>query len=142
MTDIIEKCQVCHVSMVDQHGMPYVVPMNFGFADEVIYLHSAQTGKIIDILKNNPAVCINFTTDHKLRYQHEEVACSWNMKYRSVLCYGKVKFLDTPDEKVKALNVIMNHYAGKDFSYNDPAIREVNCWIVAIDVMEGRAYGY
>ena len=142
MTSVIRKCQVCYVSMVDKAGKPYVVAMNFGFADQVIYLHSAQNGKKIEILKDNPAVCINFSTDHELRYQHEEVACSWNMKYRSVLCYGNVKFVEDPTEKIRILNVIMNHYAGKDFTYNDPAIREVNCWIVPVDTMEGRAFGY
>ena len=94
LVDILQRCQYCHLAMVDLEGKPYVIPMNFGFKDDMIYLHGAQHGKKIDIMKEHPEVCINFTTDHILRYQNEEVACSWSMKYRSVLCYGKAEFIE------------------------------------------------
>ncbi len=71
LVDVIQHCQYCHLSMVDAEGNPYVIPMNFGFKDDVVYLHGAQHGKKIEILKKHPAVCINFTTDHLLRYQNE-----------------------------------------------------------------------
>ena len=51
MFQVIEKCDACYVSMVDQNNMPYVVPLNFGVKDGVIYLHSSPKGKKIDILK-------------------------------------------------------------------------------------------
>ncbi|MEI6456856.1 MAG: pyridoxamine 5'-phosphate oxidase family protein, partial [bacterium] len=82
--DIIRQSQWCHLSMTDAWGKPYVIPLNFGFKDDVIYMHGAQQGKKIDALKKNPFVCINFSVDHALRYQSEQVACSWSMKYRSV----------------------------------------------------------
>ena len=47
INDIISRCQICHVAMVDTEGKPYLVPMNFGFVDDIIYLHSAQKGKKI-----------------------------------------------------------------------------------------------
>ncbi len=140
--EIIKKCQVCTVSMVDSDGMPYLVPMNFGFEEDVVYLHSAKEGKKIDILKRNPAVCINFTTDHELRYQNEDVACSWSMKYRSVLIYGKVEFIEGTEEKILHLNKIMKNYTPKDFSYNPPSLREVCCWKVRVERFEGRSFGY
>jgi nitroimidazol reductase NimA-like FMN-containing flavoprotein (pyridoxamine 5'-phosphate oxidase superfamily) len=140
--DIIQRCQWCHLAMTDLDGKPYVIPMNFGFRDGVIYLHGAQHGKKIDILKQHPSVCINFTTDHVLRYQNEKVACSWSMKYRSVLCYGKAEFITDPEEKIAALNIIMAHYAPGEFKFNPPSIREVNVFPVKVDRFEGRIYGY
>jgi nitroimidazol reductase NimA-like FMN-containing flavoprotein (pyridoxamine 5'-phosphate oxidase superfamily) len=140
--EIIRKCQVCTISMVDPDGKPYLVPMNFGFEEDVVYLHSAKEGKKIDILKNNPEVCINFTTDHELRYQNEDVACSWSMKYRSVLIYGKVEFVEDTEEKILHLNKIMKNYTPKDFSYNPPSLREVSCWKVRVERFEGRSFGY
>ena len=116
--------------------------MNFGFKDDVIYLHGAQHGKKIDILKQHPEVCINFTTDHQLRYQNEQVACSWSMKYRSVLCYGNAEFITGPDEKIAALNLVMARFTKAEFKFNPPAIREVNVWKINIMKYEGRAYGY
>lgn len=140
--DIIQRCQFCHLSMVDLEGKPYVIPMNFGFEHDVIYLHGAQHGKKIDILRQHPSVCINFTTDHVLRYQNEEVACSWSMKYRSVLCYGEAEFILEPEEKTAAFHIVMSQYTKGKFKFNPPSIREVNVWKVKVLKYEGRTYGY
>lgn len=37
---IIRQSDVCFVGMADTDGTPYVLPMNFGYKDGVIYLHS------------------------------------------------------------------------------------------------------
>jgi uncharacterized protein len=142
MEEIIRKCQVCHVAMTDDEGMPYVLPFNFGYADNTVFLHSAQEGKKIRILKQNPNVCIEFSTDYLLRYQSENVGCSYTMKYRSVLVYGKVEFVEDPDEKVRIMNTVMKNYAPGNFVFNPPSVREVCCWIVRIEKMEGKINGY
>jgi len=140
--DIINKCDICYMGMTDQNNKPYVLPFNFGFDGKTIYLHSAQKGKKIDILENNPNVCVAFSTDHVLRYQNEEVACSWGMKYRSVLAYGKVEFIEDYDQKVDALNHIMKKYAGKEYTYNEPAVIDVKTYKVVVEKFDGRVYGY
>ena len=142
INEIIHKCDVCHVGMVDQENKPYVLPFNFGFENGIIYLHSAPEGKKITVLEHNDQVCIAFSTDYVLRYQHEEVACSWSMRYRSVLVYGKAEFVEGPEEKINILNVIMAHYVNRKFDYNAPAIREVMVFKVKVEKMEGRVYGY
>ena len=139
---IIRKCQVCHVAMTDEEGNPYVVPMNFGFESGMVFLHSSRAGRKIDILWKNPAVCIEFSTDYLLRCQNEAVACSYSMKYRSVLLFGKVEFVEDPEEKVKILDAIMKNYSPNAFRYNPPSLREVCCWRVKAERMEGRVYGY
>lgn len=50
---IIRQSDVCFVGMADTDGTPYVLPMNFGYKDGVIYLHSAQDGRSISILERN-----------------------------------------------------------------------------------------
>jgi nitroimidazol reductase NimA-like FMN-containing flavoprotein (pyridoxamine 5'-phosphate oxidase superfamily) len=139
---IICKCQTCSIAMIDPDGKPYVLPMNFGYADDYIYFHGSATGKKVDVLKNQADVCISFSTDHELRYVTEEVACSWSMRYRSVLVYGKAEFVEDSEEKIKCLNIVMAHYTDRKFEYNAPSIREVMVFKVKIDKMEGRVYGY
>lgn len=142
LEEIIRKCDVCYIGMVDQENKPYVLPLNFGYEDGCIYLHGAPEGKKIDVLKNNPVVCVVFSTDHELRYVNEEVACSWGMRYRSVLAYGKVEFIDEHEDKIKALNIVMANYSDREFTYNDPAVRDVKTFKVVVARMDGRAYGY
>ena len=64
--EIIKSCKICYVGMADSSGVPYVLPMNFGYKDGVIYLHSAQDGSSISILEENPNICITFCTDADL----------------------------------------------------------------------------
>lgn len=139
---IIKKCELCNVAMIDLDGNPYVIPMNFGYKDASIYLHSSQKGKKIDILKKNNTVCVSFSTDHLLRWQSEKVACSYSMKYRSVLAYGKVEFVTEMEDKIDALNVIMKQYTDKTYKYSDPSLVEVCVFRVNIEKIDGRAYGY
>jgi len=142
LDSIIRKCQFCNMAMVDKAGKPYVLPMNFGYEEDCIYFHSAPTGRKAEILKNNPNVCVSFSADHQLRWVNEEVACSWGMKYRSVLAYGKVEFIDDFDEKEKALKIIMKNYSDIDFSFNAPAVKEVLVFRLKIEKLDGRALGY
>lgn len=139
---IIGNCEVCTLSMIDEEGAPYAIPMNFGFENGVFYLHSSAQGKKITALRNNPNVFITLSTDHELRWQSESVACSYSMKYRSVSASGRVVFVENEEEKVSALNIIMKQYTDKTFKYSDPAVREVCVFKVKVDKMQGRAYGY
>ncbi len=141
LESIIRKCQICNMAMVDEDGMPYVLPMNFGFEGDYIYFHSAQTGKKIDVLRNNPNVCISFSTDEKLKWVNKEVACSWGMSYRSVLAHGKVEFVDDFDQKEEALKVIMKTYSEINFTFNAPSVRDVLVFRVKIEKLHGRALG-
>lgn len=141
INEIIKNNQVCYVGMIDIEGMPYVIPMNFGFADDVIYLHSAPEGRSIESLKINPNVCITFCSQTELVYQHEQVACSYRMKGSSVICRGQVVFIDDFEEKVQALNITMKQYTDKDFTYSEPAVRNVCIWKIEIDTMTTKLFG-
>ncbi len=140
--EVIDKCEACYIGMIDENNKPYVLPFNFGYENETIYLHSAPFGKKIDILKQNPEVCVAFSTDHQLFHRHEPVACSYGMRYRSVLAFGKVEFVENYDDKVGVLNIIMRKYAGKDFSYNAPAVNNVAIYKVNIDKIETKISSY
>lgn len=139
---VIDKCEACYVGMVDTDHQPYVLPFNFGFEKNIIYLHSAQNGKKMDILKVNPRVCVSFSTDHQLFHRHETMACSYGMRYRSVLAFGKVEFVEDYDEKVEVLNIVMMKYAGKSFEYSPPSIHNVAVYKVIIDKIETKISNY
>jgi len=140
--EIIHKCDVCYVGMVDEHLLPYVLPFNFGYKDGIIYLHSAKTGKKMDILKSRPQVCIVFSTDHMLRAQSEQVACSYSMHYRSVQAFGEIEFIEEKEEKIEALNIIMANYTERSFNYNEPSLREVCTFKVKVREFSGKIFGY
>ena len=142
INEIIDKCDVCYIGMVDEEQMPYVLPFNFGYHNNTLYLHGSGNGKKIDILKKNINVCVAFSTDHELKAVNDNVACSYSMSFRSVLMYGKVSFITDYEKKEEALNYIMQKYTGKDFSYNKPAVNDICIFKVNIEKMTGKSSGY
>ncbi|MDD3209951.1 pyridoxamine 5'-phosphate oxidase family protein [Bacteroides graminisolvens] len=138
--EIISRCDICYVGITDLEGDPYVIPMNFGYQDGVIYLHSGPTGSSIDMLNKNNKVCITFSIDHELVFQHPQVACSYRMKAKSVICRGKVGFIEDLDEKRQALDIIMKHYIDREFIYSDPAVKNVKIWEIPIDQVSAKEY--
>ena len=140
--EVIRACDVCYVGFADTDGTPYVLPMNFGYQDGVVYLHSAQTGRSISMIERNPRVCITFNTDRKLVAQHPEVACSFSMRSKSVVSWGKVRFEEDFDKKVEALDVIMSHYSDRKFRCGHPAVRNVKIWIVELEEMTCKEFGF
>jgi len=137
---IIRSCKHCIVSTVDKDGMPYSVPMNFGYYDNRIILHSAPTGSHLQNIEYNNRVCIVFCTDGTLVYQHKEVACSYRMQAKSVICFGKVHFIESDEEKEATMNKFMAQYTQNEFKYSKPAIRNVKVWIVEIEKMTAKAF--
>lgn len=83
MEKIIAKCQYCTMAMVDQNNHPYLLPMNFGYADAVVYLHSATQGKKVDILRNNNRVCLVFSTNRG-DYKYNDPAITNVLVYKVV----------------------------------------------------------
>ncbi|WP_026474458.1 pyridoxamine 5'-phosphate oxidase family protein [Alkaliflexus imshenetskii] len=139
--DVIKRADVCFVGVVTPENTPYVVPMNFGYLNGTIYLHSAPTGRIIDCLDQNANICVTFSIDHELAFQHPEVACSYRMKSKSVVAFGKVHFVEEMEAKREALNIIMRQYSDKEFQYSDPAVRNVKIWVVPVEEIRCKEFG-
>lgn len=141
--NVINSSLVCHIAMIDPEANPYLLPFNFGYYEGRLYIHCAPEGKKIKVWNNNPRVCVAFSTDYQMRIQHQDVACSYSMKYRSVLIYGHVNEIVNHEEKIRIMNVIMKKYSGRDnFTYNTPAINNVKVFEVIIERSDGRIYGY
>ncbi|HER24916.1 MAG TPA: pyridoxamine 5'-phosphate oxidase family protein [Candidatus Atribacteria bacterium] len=139
MISFIEKAIICRVGMCWQ-DMPYVIPMNFGYRNNNIFLHSASEGRKLDILRNNNKVCIEFDIDVEL-VQSPKV-CKTSMKYKSVLIFGKAVILKDMVEKKQALDIIMHHYNDHNssslFHYSEDVLEKVTMVKVKIEEMTGK----
>ena len=138
---IIRKCPYCMVGITDLQGNPYVIPMNFAYRDGVIYLHSGPDGGKLEMVKQHPQVCITFCEGHELVYMHRQMACSYSMKSRSVMCRGNIRFIEEMDEKRNILDLVMRHYVDYEFKYSEPAVRNVRIWEVKVEKMTCKSFG-
>ncbi len=133
--DVINRCLVCRLGLSDD-GFPYVVPMNFGYEGDTLFLHSAREGKKLDILRKNNRVCVEFDTDVEIISSDD--AFGWSARYACVMGFGTAWLVDDPAEKRKAYDALMLHYAGKTFEYPDPC---VDCSIIikiTLDSVSGK----
>jgi len=108
--DIISEARVCRIGLVDGYT-PYVVPVNFGFKNNIFYFHGAKSGKKIDTLRKNPAVCVEIDILEAFEPAEDGNACDYGFAYRSIIARGTARCIEDPGEKKEALTVIVKKYA-------------------------------
>ena len=140
---ILKACTVCRLGMV-QNQVPYVVPLNFGFdyADGklTLFFHCANEGKKIDILKENPLVC--FEMECGAEVVAKEKACSFSMKFRSIIGTGRVEFLSEDADKQHGLQMLMKQidHTGKtaNAEFTGGQLRGVTVLKLPVDTFEAK----
>jgi hypothetical protein len=137
--EIINKAKVCRLGLT-LHDTPYIVPVCFGYSAETIYFHSARKGEKIDIIKKNNRVCFEFDIDHEL--VESEEACSWGMKFRSVIGFGKASFVENIEEKQETLNIIMQNYTDNTSLFPEENLNSTLVVKIDIEQMAGKTSGY
>ena len=107
---IIEQCTTCHVAMMDDAGVPYVIPMSFGYSlkDGVLelYFHCAHVGKKLDCIRKNPNVAFSMCVENRIEI-HEDVYCKSGRFYASVVGQGKAEIVEDSAEKCRGLSLLM-----------------------------------
>jgi nitroimidazol reductase NimA-like FMN-containing flavoprotein (pyridoxamine 5'-phosphate oxidase superfamily) len=109
--DILIQSRICRIAMID-NGLPYILPFNYGFEKNVIYIHSSPAGKKIDLLAKNPRVC--FEIEQKADVVKNEKACKWATTYRSVVGYGNIEIISDFIQKKRGLEIIMAHHGAPE----------------------------
>ena len=101
------------ISSIDKEGFPQIIPMNFVFLDNSIYMHSHIRGEKIENIKRNSKV--GFEVDRNLEFlpsyfSDPEDASLADTLYISVVIKGEAVLVENNEEKVLALNGLMKKY--------------------------------
>ena len=136
---IIRESLVCRLSLSDG-AHPYVVPLCFGYEDGALYFHVAQEGRKIDIIRKNRNVCFEFDLDIEVIKSRD--ACGWGVKYTSVIGFGKAVLIDDLEEKKKALDIIVRHYAGRKYPLSEKALHSTAVIKVEVESLTGKQSGF
>lgn len=132
---VIKACKICHLAMVNE-GLPYLVPLNFGYKLEqgqlTLYFHSAKAGQKLTILQKNNQVCFEMETQGHLIVA--DSPCDYSYDFASIIGFGAVEFIEDSDEKCVALSSLMNHQTGKQFIFGAAQTKQICVYkIVATD---------
>lgn len=140
LLDIIHCCRVCRLAMQDEEGL-YIVPLNYGYAWEqeklTFYFHSAKEGRKIRALQLHPEVAFELDCDHRLLA--DDVPCKSTYAFRSIIGNGTVHFIDEPEERKKALSLLLKHQLGKDCPVTDAMPAAVALFKLEVSSFTGKA---
>ena len=101
------------ISSIDKNGFPQIIPMNFVFLNDAIYLHSHVRGeKLENISRNNK---VGFEVDKELEFlpsyfEDPNDASLADTLYISVVMKGVGSFVIDRKEKTLALNALIAKY--------------------------------
>ena len=109
---------VGRISSIDVNGFPQIIPMNFVFLNDAIYMHSHVKGEKLDnISKNNK---VGFEADRELEFlpsyfEDPHNAALADTLYISIVIKGIASFVSDREEKTLALNGLMEKYQPEGF---------------------------
>lgn len=133
---IIRRSRVCRLGLCHD-GVPYVVPMCFGYDGIHLYLHAAAQGRKIDILESNDRVCFEFDIVHEVTSADEP--CGWGMRYESVVGFGTAELVEDPVSRAHALGCIAKQYGAPEGPFADGALRKTLVLRITIHEITGKA---
>ena len=132
---ILKEAFVCRLGLCD-NGRPYLVPLCFGYEDNALYIHCAKVGKKLDIIRENNNVCFEVDTDCQII--KAEQACRFQLRYKSVIGFGRALLIEDPELKRRALDVIMQRFSERPFEYTAENLEQPMIIKVEIESMTGK----
>ena len=105
---ILNRCTSGVLALAGDSGYPYAVPLSYVYADGAIIFHSAVEGHKVDAIKrdNRCSFCVI--------EQDEIKPAEFTTYFRSVIAFGRIRILETVDEKVQALRLLGRRYSPGD----------------------------
>ena len=111
--EFLSSQQTGRISSIDENGYPQIIPMNFVYIDDVIYMHSHVRGEKLDNIRRNQKV--GFEVDKNLEFlpsyfSDPTDASLADTLYISVVIKGNASIVSDKEEKTTALNGLMKKY--------------------------------
>ena len=134
------SCDWLTLSLADEDGAPYCVPLNFGAEKTregvALYFHCAREGKKLDLLRADGRVAFCAARLHRV-FNKGVAPCGWTSDYTSVCGRGEAEILRGEAERLHGLKVLMRHYTEEQFSDESFAPRALAlCEVVRVRVRE------
>ena len=104
ITEFLNSEQTGRISSIDSEGYPQIIPMNFVFINDVIYMHSHTKG---EKLENEVDRSLEFLPSY---FSDPKDASLADTLYISVVIKGLGSIIGDRDEKTLALNGLMTKY--------------------------------
>ena len=111
--EFLNEEHIGRISTIDVNGYPQIIPMNFVFLNDAVYMHSHTRGEKIENLKRNEKA--GFEVDRELEFlpsyfEDPADASLADTLYISIVMKGTASIVEDREEKTLALNGLMKKY--------------------------------
>lgn len=113
LIQFLNEQETGRICSIDKNGYPQIIPMNFVYVNDVIYMHSHTKGEKLENIKRNSKV--GFEVDKSLEFlpsyfTDPSDASQADTLYISVVIKGEAIIVTDRNEKTLALNALMKKY--------------------------------
>ncbi|MBV8931252.1 MAG: pyridoxamine 5'-phosphate oxidase family protein, partial [Kutzneria sp.] len=129
---VLDEGLICHLGVIVD-GAPVVLPTGYGRDGDTLYLHGSTGARS---LRSKDDVCVTVTLVDGVVYARSVFHHSLN--YRSAVVHGRLRGIDDPAEKLRALRVVVEHMAPGSWEHaRQPTKRELAATaVLALDLTE------
>lgn len=128
---LLRRCMTMQLGLWDG-DRPYVATVDFGYADNAVYFHSAQDGRKMDCIRANGLIAFAAVAGSAL--VRAEDGCGYTTHYTSVTGFGTATVLEDPGDKAAGLDVILEQHQGPTGNYPEAVLAKTA--VVRIDLVE------
>ena len=115
------------LSVIDENGYPYGVPISYVYDDNKLYFHSAVKGHKIDAIHYSDKATFTIICKDEI---HPETFTTY---FRSVICYGRVRIIEDATDKYNALFLLGKHYSPDDEQALEAEIKKEENHVAVIE---------
>ncbi len=136
---ILDEALYCHVGIVAPDGYPVVIPTIHTRVGDTLYFHGSPASRLLRAMNTGDEVCVTVTLLDGLVIARS--AFHNSMNYRSVVVIGVPRLVESPAEKLAALEAITNHIVRGRWAESRPVTdKEITgTSVAALDIAEASA---
>jgi uncharacterized protein len=103
---ILDEALMCHLGFVVD-GQPFVIPTIHARDGDILYIHGSPGSRMLRTAKTGVDICVTATLLDGLVLARS--VYNHSMNYRSVVVLGRAHEVTDPDEKLRAMQCVVEH---------------------------------
>jgi len=135
LEDILAKAEVLFLALHDEPA-PYVLPLNFAYAEGELWFHCAREGTKLDLIRRDPRVGFSAVAD--ARVVPGPAPCDFAATGCSVVGRGTARISEDPAERRRGLDALMRRYGRERPDYRSASLERACVIRVSVEELRGK----
>ena len=98
---IVDQVQFAVLSLVDEAGRPYSVPLDYVRRGPALYFHGAREGRKVRAMRKTPWGCAVIIGENEI------IPAKLGRQYKTVIVEGAIELIDDPVEKRQVMTWVV-----------------------------------